>query len=90
MSLRRDLEHRSGPALVVVGRLPTAVPFVVVLALLLGGLALHGPVGALLLLALAAVVGWITYLAWPALQPGARGLRALVLALLLVAAVSRH
>ena len=89
MSLRRGLELRSGPALVLLGRLPRAVPFLVVLALLVGGLALQGPAGALLLLLLAAFAGWVTYLAWPVLVPGARSVRVLVLVLLVGAAASR-
>lgn len=88
MTVRRDLERRSGPALVILGRLPRALPFLVVLALLLGGLAVKGVVGAVLLLVLLVILSWITFLAWPALRPPARALRVGVLVLVAGAAVA--
>ena len=89
MTARRTLELRSGPLLVLLGRAPKAVPFLLVAALLVGGLSLHSAVGGLLLLVLAAFAGWVTYLAWPVLRPPARALRVLVLLLLVGAAVAR-
>lgn len=89
MTLRRSLERRSGPVLVLLGRAPRAVPFLIVLALLVGGLALTGPAGGVLLLVLLAFAAWVTYLAWPALHPGPRVVRVVVLALLLAAAAGR-
>lgn len=89
MTARRTLERRSGPVLVLVGRLPRAVPFLLVVALLVGGLALRSVAGAVLLGLLLVFVGWISYLAWPVLPPPARAVRVLVLVLLAGAAVAR-
>lgn len=89
MSTRRTVELRSGPALVLLGRAPKALPFLLVVVLLVGGLALHTVIGALLLLALLAFAAWVTYLAWPVLQPPARAVRVLVLLLLAGAAAVR-
>lgn len=89
MSTRRTVELRSGPALVLLGRAPKAVPFLLVVVLLVGGLALRTAVGALLLVVLLGFAGWVTYLAWPVLQPPARVVRVLVLLLLAGAAAVR-
>ncbi len=86
--LRRAVELRSGPLLVIMARRPVG-PGLVVGVLLLAGLLLHGPAGALLLMVLAALVAWLTYVAWPALTAPARVPRLAVLALLLGAAVTR-
>ena len=45
--------------------------------------------GVLLLAALLLLLGWLTFLSWPRLTPGARLARAGVLALVLVAVVAR-
>jgi hypothetical protein len=82
------VEKRVGPLLVLVGRMPRAVPFVVVIALLLAGLALGGAAGALLLLLLAGGLGVLLLLSWPALLPGPRALRVAVLALLVARAAT--
>lgn len=86
--LRRSFEKRVGPLVVLVSGMPRAVPFLVVAALLLGGLFVQGVVGAVLLLVLAALLGSLLFLAWPALQPAPRALRSAVLALLVVRAVT--
>jgi hypothetical protein len=84
--LRRTLERYVGPLILVVSRLPRAVPFLVVVALLLGGLAVQGVVGGLLLLVLAAALGSLLLLSWPVLEPGPRLLRLSVVALVAVRA----
>ncbi len=84
---RRAVELRLGPMVVLLSRLPRAVPFLVVLALLLGGLAAGGPVGALLLLVLAVLLGLLLFLAWPALDAASRAIRSAVVALVVVRAV---
>ncbi|MGB8651435.1 MAG: DUF6703 family protein [Mycobacteriales bacterium] len=81
---RRQIEKKAGPAVVLVSQMPRAVPFLVVAVLLVGGLLAGGAVGAVLLLVLAALLGTLLVLSWPALQPPARVLRLLVV--LLVAA----
>ncbi len=89
MSTRRVIELRSGPALVLLGRAPKVVPFLLVAGLLVGGLSQHTALGGLFLLVLLAFAGWVTYLAWPVLQPPARAIRLLVLVLLVGAAAVR-
>lgn len=64
------------------------VPLLSVL-LLIGGLALPVPAGVPCLLLLAAFVGWLTYLSWPAIVGQARLVRVVTLALLIGAAVRR-
>jgi hypothetical protein len=43
------------------------VPFLVLLAVLVAGVVVSGPAGAVLVGLVAAVVGWLLALAWPAL-----------------------
>jgi hypothetical protein len=69
------------------GHLPPWVPLVGVAALTAGGLFLHGIAGAVLLLAVAAVAGWLALLRWDTLTAGARAVRLLVLAVLLALVV---
>lgn len=84
-SLRRDVERRSGPVLVLLSHQNRAVVPVLSAALLLLGLFLPPPAGLPFLLLLLAFVGWLTFLSWPVLVPGARAVRCAVLALLVVA-----
>lgn len=88
MSARRPWEQRFGPVVAFVAGLPRAVPFLLVLGLLLAGLFLQGVAGAVLLLVLAAGLAVLLVLAWPALAPNARALRVAVLALLVARAVT--
>ncbi|HUR15315.1 MAG TPA: DUF6703 family protein [Mycobacteriales bacterium] len=85
---RRTFEQRTGPLLVVVSRLPRAVPFLVVAALLISGLLVQGAVGGLLLLVLAVLLGGLLALSWPVLQPGPRLLRLAVVGIVLVRGLS--
>jgi hypothetical protein len=59
------------------------------LALLIGGLAAPLPVGLVLLLLLLAVVGWLTYLSWPAVHGTARFVRVATVGLVALACVLR-
>lgn len=63
--LRAAVERVSVGTLTRLSELPRAVPFLVMLALLVGGLMLGGPVGGLLLLVVVLVVAWLLYLGWP-------------------------
>ena len=81
---RRSFELRFGPLVLLASRLPRAVPFLVVAALLVGGLLAEGVVGGVLLLALAALLGSLLYLSWPALRPGPQLVRLAVVALVAV------
>jgi hypothetical protein len=88
MTFRRSFERRVGPLVVLAGRLPRALPFLVVAALLIGGLLVQGVTGAVLLLLLAAALGSLLYLSWPALQSGPRLVRLAVVVLVAVRAAS--
>lgn len=87
--LRRAVELRSTGPLTWLATRPRWVPFVLVLALLVGGLFAPPAVAAVLLVVLALFVGWLTYLAWPKLDTSGRLTRLLVLALVLYVLVSR-
>ncbi len=80
--LRRSVELRSGPVLVLLSRQPKLLIPIVSLVLLIGGLALGGPAGAVLLLLLLLLVGWLSYLSWPAVPPPARAVRLVTLGLI--------
>lgn len=85
---RRRVELTAGPLVVLMARLPRVVPFLLVLALVIGGLLTQGVVGAVLLGVLALLLAVLLLLAWPRLDPAARLLRVAVIALLVVRAVS--
>lgn len=84
---RARLEARSARALTTLHRLPRWVLPVVLAAVLLLGLALPSRWAGLLLLLLAAFLGWLLALAWPLVDVRGRVLRALVVLALLAAAV---
>lgn len=65
---------------------PTAV-VVGTLVLFLGVLLLPDPVGAVLVVAVAAGLGWLLTRTWPVLAPAARRIRLAVIGLLLVVAL---
>lgn len=87
--LRRAVERRSAVPLAWLATRPRWLPFLVVLALLLGGLFAPPAVGVALLVVLAVLLGWLAYLAWPRLPGGGRFARVAVLALVVVAIVQR-
>jgi hypothetical protein len=89
MSARRTLEKRSGPLLVLLSHQHKALVPLVSVALLIAGLALPPAAGVPCLLLLAAFVGWLTYLSWPAVVGRGRLVRLATFALLLIAAGSR-
>lgn len=78
---RRRIELQAGPLVILLARLPRAVPFLLVIGLLLSGLLVQGVLGGVLLLVLAAVLGVLLLLSWPALDPRGRTVRSLVVAL---------
>lgn len=71
------------------GRLPLTGVFLATLALGLVALLWPGAVGGILVLAVAAVVALILTATWNRYPPGARGLRLLVLGMLVVVAISK-
>jgi len=88
-SFRRSVELKVGPAIVLLAKAPRWVPFVLVVGLLLGGLLVPGPAGAVLLVLLLALLGMQLYFAWPVLLPPQRLLRAAVLALIVLVVAGR-
>ena len=89
MPLRRTVERRSAPVLLWLSSRPRFLLPAVVAVLLVGGLAAPAAIGWVLLLVLALLLTWLSYLSWPALDGRARALRAAMLALIAVALVQR-
>lgn len=77
-SLRDRVTDASLPVLTTLNRAPRAVPFLGVLALMLAGIFVPGW-GWLFLVVVVAFLAWTLYLAWPALDAGARAGRVAVL-----------
>ena len=88
-SLRRRVERRSGPLLVILSGLPRLLVPLVSLALLISGLSLPAGYGVGCLGLLALLVGWLSYLSWPVVHVQARLVRLATVALVLLALVSR-
>jgi hypothetical protein len=87
---RRALEERSYALLRVLHGVPRWIVVVLPAALLFLGLVLTGPLawlGGLLLLLVCALLAWLTALSWPAITPGSRLLRVVVVLALLGVAV---
>lgn len=87
--LRGAVERRSSVALVYLSQRPSWTLPLVTGLLLVAGLLAPPAVGVPLLLLVLALVGWLSYLSWPAVQGLGRGLRLGVLALLVLAVVQR-
>ncbi len=79
---RAEVERRSWPLLVRLAAVPRWLLLVVVLVLAIAGLLLPGIAGAALLLVVGALAAWLLVLSWPALGPGARSARILILVLI--------
>lgn len=87
--LRRAVERRSGPILVVLAQQPKLLIPVVSIVLLIVGLALPGLLGAPFLILLLLLVGWLSYLSWPVVVGPARLVRALSVTLIAVLLLTR-
>jgi uncharacterized RDD family membrane protein YckC len=79
--LRAAVERASVGPLTRLTRLPRAVPFLVVLAVLVAGIYVGGSAGAVLLALVVLVIGWLLYLGWPQLTTSERLGRTAVLLL---------
>ncbi len=88
-AMRREVERRSAPVLVWLSSRPRALLPLAVVALLIGGLAAPGAYALPLLALLVLLLAWLSYLSWPVLSPGARVLRAAVLAMVAVTLLQR-
>jgi len=87
--LRRNVEERSAAPLTWLATRPRWLPFLIVLALLLGGLLAPAAIATVLLVVLVLLLTWLTYLAWPKLDPSGRFTRLLVLVLVVYVLVQR-
>jgi hypothetical protein len=68
---RRSAEQASARPLAFLYQLPVWLPPVLAVALLIGGLAVRGPAGAVALVVMAAVLAWLAFVSWP--QAGGTG-----------------
>ncbi len=85
--IRQSIERLSLRPAAYLRQLPRWLPPVVLAALFIGGLAVHGWGGAVMLLIVTAFLAWLAVLSWPALAPQTRLLRVLALAVLLALCV---
>ena len=77
-TFRQRVDRASLPAITALSRLPRLVPFLLVLGLMVGGILIPGW-GWVLLAVVVLFLGWTLYLAWPALEPTPRLMRATIL-----------
>ncbi len=87
--MRSRIDHASLPLMTRLSRLPRLAPFLILLALLVGGVLIGGPVGFILMTLAAIFVAWVLYLSWPRLSGSERIMRLAVLLLAVAMAVSR-
>lgn len=76
---RREVERRSAIMVLFLRGLPKALPALVVLGVVAGGLALPGVAGMVCLALSALVLTWLVYLSWPALSGPGRLIRVAVI-----------
>ncbi|MFI7700084.1 DUF6703 family protein [Nonomuraea sp. NPDC049480] len=88
--LRKAVEQRSAVPLTYLStQLPRWVPPVVLVVLLLAGFAVANPLGGVAALVVLAFVGWLAYLSWPSLRPGAKLLRVAMTTFLVLLVATR-
>lgn len=83
---RQATERHSARPLLFLHQLPTWVAPVVLAVLLVAGLAVKGPGGAVALCAVAVVLGWLASVSWPRLTASGRAGRVLAIAIVLAIA----
>ena len=81
--IRQSIERWSLRPAAYLRALPRWLPPVVIAVLFVGGLAVRGWGGAVMLLVVTAFLAWLAVLSWPGLQPQTRLLRVVALAALL-------
>ncbi|HEX5524724.1 MAG TPA: DUF6703 family protein [Pedococcus sp.] len=87
-SFRESLERASLPLVERLSRLPRAFPFLIVLALLVGGILIPGW-GWVLTGLVALFLAWVLVLGWPRLKPVERLMRIAVLFMAVAIAVAQ-
>lgn len=86
-TVRHRIDQASLPLMTRLSGLPRLVPFLILLALLVGGFLIGGPAGFVLMGLAAIFVGWVLYLSWPRLSGSERVMRLAVLLLVVAMAV---
>jgi len=81
--VRESVERASLKPAAYLHHLPRWLPSALLAVLFVGGLAVRGWAGAVLLLAVTAFLAWLATLSWPALGAQGRALRVLAVAALL-------
>jgi hypothetical protein len=84
---RATAERRSARPLLFLHQMPAAAAPIVAVVLLIAGLAVRGPGGAVALVGVAAALGWLAALSWPRVGAAGRLGRLLAVALVLGLAV---
>jgi uncharacterized RDD family membrane protein YckC len=84
---RQAVERFSARPLVFLTQLPRWVLLLVVLGLLISGFAVPGLIGAIALLLVGILLGWLAYLSWPSINASGRVLRVIALACMVVIVV---
>ena len=84
---RATAERRSAQPLLYLHQLPVWTAPVAAAVLLIVGLAVRGPGGAVALVGVAAALGWLAMISWPRLSAGGRATRILAVAAMLGVAV---
>lgn len=87
-SLRESVESASFPILKRLAAWPRWAPFLLILALMVGGV-LVPTVGWVLIAFVAVLLTWLLYLGWPSMTTADRLMRFAVIAIVVVAAVTR-
>jgi hypothetical protein len=85
-SWRTAVTQRTAVYAAFLAGIPQWVPLVLVAALVAAGLITGGPLGAVLLVVVAALAGWLAVLAWDHTPPAGRALRLLAVAAVLAVA----
>jgi hypothetical protein len=86
-SARAAAEQRSARPLLFLHQMPAAVAPIAAVVLLIAGLAIRGPGGAVALVGVAAALGWLAAISWPRLAAAGRAGRVLAVAVMLGLAV---
>ena len=84
---RQAVERFSARPLVFLHQLPRWILLLIVLGLLISGFAVPGLIGAVALLLVAILLGWLAYLSWPSINASGRVLRVMALACMVVIVV---
>ena len=77
---RQAVERFSARPLVFLHQLPRWILLLIVLGLLISGFAVPGLIGAIALLLVVILLGWLAYLSWPSINASGRVLRVIALA----------